>query len=244
MLKKLLCSQVHRRSEDGIHWDMTAHRLISNLLLTHLSEAWGLDLPGNSSKASELETQSEVKVKKGPGSSNPGSQGFQPKKKKGKCKKKVAPVASLQQIPPQAFGSAECCSFEFPDDPVQQMLEDSWRQNNWHFPVFSNQAWANDPTEECPLGMEMPAVDYHWQPPHQQAPMTTVNPYRGHEGELAGPNDAGALYTDFCQAPYQDCGEHELTPEANFHSTWMQTHHAELHEMCYKPRNFYRYHPY
>lgn len=36
----------HRLSKDGIHWDMTAHRRISNLLFTRVSEAWGIPLPG------------------------------------------------------------------------------------------------------------------------------------------------------------------------------------------------------
>lgn len=31
---------IHRRVKDGVHWDMTAHRRITNLLLTHISEAW------------------------------------------------------------------------------------------------------------------------------------------------------------------------------------------------------------
>lgn len=32
--------QLHRRVCDGIHWDMTAHRRITNLILCHLSNAW------------------------------------------------------------------------------------------------------------------------------------------------------------------------------------------------------------
>ncbi|XP_067656944.1 PC-esterase domain-containing protein 1A-like [Haliotis asinina] len=45
--------QLHRRADDGIHWDMTAHRRITNLLLTHISDAWGFRLPGNVQKKQE-----------------------------------------------------------------------------------------------------------------------------------------------------------------------------------------------
>ncbi|XP_041368103.1 PC-esterase domain-containing protein 1A-like [Gigantopelta aegis] len=45
-----LQNQIHRRAEDGVHWDMTAHRRISNLILTHLSEAWAVPLPCNIKK--------------------------------------------------------------------------------------------------------------------------------------------------------------------------------------------------
>ena len=38
--------QQFRRAYDGIHWDSTAHRRISNLLLHHLCECWGLTTPG------------------------------------------------------------------------------------------------------------------------------------------------------------------------------------------------------
>lgn len=37
--------QIHRRVKDGIHWDNTALRRVVNILLTHISEAWGVDLP-------------------------------------------------------------------------------------------------------------------------------------------------------------------------------------------------------
>ena len=38
--------QQFRRAYDGIHWDSTAHRRISNLLLHHLCECWDLTTPG------------------------------------------------------------------------------------------------------------------------------------------------------------------------------------------------------
>lgn len=37
--------QIHRRVKDGIHWDNTALRRVVNILLTHISEAWGVELP-------------------------------------------------------------------------------------------------------------------------------------------------------------------------------------------------------
>ncbi|XP_076103356.1 PC-esterase domain-containing protein 1A-like [Mytilus galloprovincialis] len=40
-----LRGQLQRRVGDGIHWDMTAHRRITNLILTHLAEAWGENAP-------------------------------------------------------------------------------------------------------------------------------------------------------------------------------------------------------
>ena len=38
--------QQFRRAYDGIHWDATAHRRISNLLLHHLCDCWDLATPG------------------------------------------------------------------------------------------------------------------------------------------------------------------------------------------------------
>ncbi|XP_038071046.1 PC-esterase domain-containing protein 1A-like [Patiria miniata] len=37
--------QLHRRVADGVHWNHQAHRRISNLILSHISEAWGLNVP-------------------------------------------------------------------------------------------------------------------------------------------------------------------------------------------------------
>nr|KAF6423295.1 PC-esterase domain containing 1A [Rousettus aegyptiacus] len=36
---------VQHRHWDGIHWDQHAHRHISHLLLTHVADAWGVELP-------------------------------------------------------------------------------------------------------------------------------------------------------------------------------------------------------
>lgn len=47
----------HRRAEDGIHWDMTAHRRITNLLLTHISEAWGHAIPRNVDQYTSVDTE-------------------------------------------------------------------------------------------------------------------------------------------------------------------------------------------
>lgn len=51
-------NQLHRIAEDGIHWDMTAHRRFTNLILSHVSEAWEIPLPG---RAVESETPKDVK---------------------------------------------------------------------------------------------------------------------------------------------------------------------------------------
>lgn len=37
---------VHLRAPDGIHWNCKAHRRMSNLLFTHICEAWSITLPG------------------------------------------------------------------------------------------------------------------------------------------------------------------------------------------------------
>lgn len=34
-----------RRAMDGIHWNMFAHRRMTNIVLTHVSQAWGLGVP-------------------------------------------------------------------------------------------------------------------------------------------------------------------------------------------------------
>ncbi|KAF6088854.1 PC-esterase domain containing 1A [Phyllostomus discolor] len=36
---------VRHRHRDGIHWDQHAHRHLSHLLLTHVADAWGVELP-------------------------------------------------------------------------------------------------------------------------------------------------------------------------------------------------------
>ncbi|CAL1539748.1 unnamed protein product, partial [Lymnaea stagnalis] len=37
--------QLHRRVRDGIHWDMIAHRQITNIILTHVCESWNIPIP-------------------------------------------------------------------------------------------------------------------------------------------------------------------------------------------------------
>lgn len=39
-------NQIQRRAKDGIHWDATAHRRITNLILHHMCDAWELETPG------------------------------------------------------------------------------------------------------------------------------------------------------------------------------------------------------
>ncbi|ESO99139.1 hypothetical protein LOTGIDRAFT_177076, partial [Lottia gigantea] len=38
-----LRTQLNRRATDGIHWDNTAHRRITNLILTHIAKSWNFD---------------------------------------------------------------------------------------------------------------------------------------------------------------------------------------------------------
>ena len=33
---------VGAHTDDGVHWDNTAHRWISNLILSHIADAWGI----------------------------------------------------------------------------------------------------------------------------------------------------------------------------------------------------------
>ncbi|XP_078668192.1 PC-esterase domain-containing protein 1A-like [Branchiostoma floridae x Branchiostoma belcheri] len=37
--------QLQRRVKDGVHWNQEAHRRMTNLLLSHVTEAWGYKLP-------------------------------------------------------------------------------------------------------------------------------------------------------------------------------------------------------
>ncbi|XP_034301746.2 PC-esterase domain-containing protein 1A [Magallana gigas] len=52
-------NQLHRRAADGVHWDQTAHRRMTNLLLSHISEAWRQKLPGRSESMKKLIIQEE-----------------------------------------------------------------------------------------------------------------------------------------------------------------------------------------
>lgn len=44
-LHHFLRHQIHRRAEDVIHWDMTGHRRITNLILTQIAQTWDVKLP-------------------------------------------------------------------------------------------------------------------------------------------------------------------------------------------------------
>lgn len=48
-------NQIQRRAKDGIHWDATAHRRITNLILNHVCDAWDLDPPGRILMKKEVE---------------------------------------------------------------------------------------------------------------------------------------------------------------------------------------------
>nr|XP_045598407.1 uncharacterized protein LOC123758274 [Procambarus clarkii] len=42
-----MCFQLHRRTNDGLHWEPPALRHITNLMLTHIALCWEKPLPGN-----------------------------------------------------------------------------------------------------------------------------------------------------------------------------------------------------
>jgi hypothetical protein len=48
-------NQIQRRAKDGIHWDATAHRRITNLLLHHICDAFDIDIPGRIIMKAEVE---------------------------------------------------------------------------------------------------------------------------------------------------------------------------------------------
>nr|CAB3264697.1 PC-esterase domain-containing protein 1A [Phallusia mammillata] len=39
--------QLRRLAKDGVHWNQYAHRRMTNMFLTHISQAWRLDVPDN-----------------------------------------------------------------------------------------------------------------------------------------------------------------------------------------------------
>lgn len=41
-----MCNQIHRRSEDGIHWNPDAVRMQTNIIMTFFCNSRGLKLPG------------------------------------------------------------------------------------------------------------------------------------------------------------------------------------------------------
>ena len=55
-------SSQHLRNDDGIHWNYQAHRRMSNLILTHISQAWQVPLPRNWKKLMEMQENSAISV--------------------------------------------------------------------------------------------------------------------------------------------------------------------------------------
>ncbi|XP_041370527.1 PC-esterase domain-containing protein 1A-like [Gigantopelta aegis] len=47
--------QMSRRVQDGVHWDMLAHRIITNLILSHITDAWGVTCSSNKRQAVKKE---------------------------------------------------------------------------------------------------------------------------------------------------------------------------------------------
>ncbi|XP_050395402.1 PC-esterase domain-containing protein 1A [Patella vulgata] len=50
-----LRNQLHRRTADGIHWDYTAHRRITNLILSHIAKAWNVKLSRRLKRIQDLD---------------------------------------------------------------------------------------------------------------------------------------------------------------------------------------------
>nr|XP_034330368.1 GATA zinc finger domain-containing protein 14 [Crassostrea gigas]XP_034330369.1 GATA zinc finger domain-containing protein 14 [Crassostrea gigas]XP_034330370.1 GATA zinc finger domain-containing protein 14 [Crassostrea gigas]XP_034330371.1 GATA zinc finger domain-containing protein 14 [Crassostrea gigas]XP_034330372.1 GATA zinc finger domain-containing protein 14 [Crassostrea gigas] len=54
-----LRNRLDTRAKDGIHWDQRAHRHITNLLLTHISDAWSENMPGRNKPKCDLNGNSQ-----------------------------------------------------------------------------------------------------------------------------------------------------------------------------------------
>lgn len=79
-LHKIFSVQLHNRAADGIHWNHLAHRRISDLLLSQISQSWHVPLPSHFPTLHPAEAKSENLVtffRKGMfASSFSGSSGF------------------------------------------------------------------------------------------------------------------------------------------------------------------------
>merc|ERR1719234_971626 len=56
-----LQSQIAQRNKDGIHWSPLANRLMTNIILTHISLAMGHKLPGRNESPALERVRSLVK---------------------------------------------------------------------------------------------------------------------------------------------------------------------------------------
>ena len=55
-------NQIQHRQDDGIHWDEMVHRRITNLILTHMCEAWGLGLPPKRGSSNSQVSSRQVEI--------------------------------------------------------------------------------------------------------------------------------------------------------------------------------------
>ncbi|XP_062601144.1 nuclear transcription factor Y subunit gamma-like [Saccostrea cucullata] len=49
-----LRNRLDLRAQDGVHWDQKAHRHITNLLLTHIADAWSEKMPGRNKPKTDV----------------------------------------------------------------------------------------------------------------------------------------------------------------------------------------------
>ena len=50
------------RVGDGVHWNAVAHRKMTNIILAHVSKAWGVKLPGRDRKQNMFMSPLDAKV--------------------------------------------------------------------------------------------------------------------------------------------------------------------------------------
>ncbi len=55
-------NKTEMRVGDGVHWNALAHRKITNIILAHVSKAWGVKLPGRDRRANMFSSPLELKV--------------------------------------------------------------------------------------------------------------------------------------------------------------------------------------
>ncbi|XP_004674865.1 PREDICTED: PC-esterase domain-containing protein 1B-like [Condylura cristata] len=73
----------HHRQRDGVHWDERAHRHLSQLLLAHLADAWGVELPRRDRVGRW--------IREGPPGGRPSRQRRQPRDSRGDPAERIFP---------------------------------------------------------------------------------------------------------------------------------------------------------
>lgn len=55
-------NKTEMRVGDGVHWNAKAHRKITNIILAHVSKAWGVKLPGRDRKQNMFQSPLDAQV--------------------------------------------------------------------------------------------------------------------------------------------------------------------------------------